>query len=108
MKPTDFDTLSNMIYVGIAAAGGAARYLSRYISSGKFKVRYFVAHMAVSAFSGYMFAGFGLFLGFETANALSLFAGMGGFLSTHALAVIEEYFLLNVIPGAKKENKDKK
>jgi len=90
----DADALSQIIYVGLAAAGGTARYLFQYIETGQFKFALLMAHVAVSAFSGYMFAEFAIYTGIKESG-LFLFAGIGGFLGTKALEIVESYLKMD-------------
>lgn len=76
------------VYVAVAAAGGIARYLQKYLEEGKFGFRHLIAHTIVSAFSGYMFGEFGLWLGMGE-RALFLLVGIGGYMGTESLKVIE-------------------
>jgi hypothetical protein len=77
-----------LIYVFIEAVGGVARYLQKYLEEGEFNIRHFFAHLFVSAFSGYMFGEFGLWVGLGD-GALFLLVGMGGYMGTETLKLIE-------------------
>lgn len=103
----DVDTLTQVVYVGLAAAGGIARYLFSYIETGKFVFTIFCAHIFVSAFSGYMFAEFAVFLGVKETG-LFLFAGIGGFMGTKALEIIEKYITTKSEKDFKADPPDKK
>lgn len=105
LKIFDAELVTNAIYVALAAFGGVARYLYSFIETGAFSVRLFLAHMLVSAFSGYMFAGFAVFLGVKE-TALFLFAGIGGFMGTKSLELIEERMKFKDINS--KESAEKK
>lgn len=94
----------------LAAIGGIARYLHIYMQTGNFKIGFFIAHVFISAFSGYMFAEFALFIGIKETG-LFLFAGIGGFLGTKALEVIENHIFSitnNDIKKAKEKDKTPK
>ena len=77
-----------LVYVTVAAVGGMARYLQKYLEEGDFRFRHMLAHLFVSAFSGYMFGEFGLWLGLEE-RSLFLLVGIGGYMGTESLKLIE-------------------
>ena len=72
------------VYVILAISGGVSRYLSQYLNTGVFNWGFFIANVAISSFSGYMFAKFSTLLGIQS-DASYIFAGVGGFLGTKAL-----------------------
>ncbi len=76
------------VYVTIAAMGGLARYLQKYLTDGEFRWKRLLAEMMVSSFSGYMFWQFALFVGM-TAPIVPLLVGMGGYMGAEALKFIE-------------------
>jgi hypothetical protein len=78
------------IYVAVAAIGGLARYLQKYLEDGKFSFSHLFAHLIVSAFSGYMFGEFGLWLGLGDSS-LFLLVGMGGYMGTESLKLVETF-----------------
>lgn len=82
---------TEMIYVAMAAVGGIARYLQSYLYEGDFAWQHFIAHIIVSAFSGYMFYQFAInILGLST-NVIPIIAGMGGWMGVEALKTIETF-----------------
>lgn len=99
----DIDTVTQIVYVALAAAGGMTRYLYSYIETGRFKFAIFCAHVFVSAFSGFMFAEFGTFMGVKETG-LFLFAGIGGFMGTKALELIEKKIVTDYETETKKKN----
>jgi hypothetical protein len=77
------------LYVVVAAVGGTARYLQHYLNEGNFTFRHFVAHIFVSAFSGYMFFSFAInILGFDE-KSMAIVAGLGGWLGVEAMKMME-------------------
>lgn len=80
-----------VVYVSVAAAGGLARYLQVYLSSGEFSWRKLVAHLSVSAFSGYMFFKFGLDIVGMPESVAAVVAGMGGWMGADAMKLLETW-----------------
>jgi fluoride ion exporter CrcB/FEX len=79
-----------IMYVVTASIGGVAKYMHEYIKSKKFSIQMLLANIFVSAFSGYMFASFAVFLGMEQTVAYSM-GGLGGFMGVRALDFIEDF-----------------
>ena len=75
------------LYTGLAATGGAANYLHKYIHGAKFKLGLFFASMAISGFSGLMFAYFATSLALPP-SMVYVFSGMGGFMGHSALELL--------------------
>lgn len=86
-----FDLLKHIpieiVFVTLAAIGGVARYLSRFLDGEKFSLSMLVANLFVSGFSGLMFALFGRSMGMSVEVQWVL-SGVGGFMSTEALKYI--------------------
>lgn len=83
---------TEVVYVTIAAVGGIARYLQRYLNEGTFIWQHFVAHIFVSSFSGYMFYQFSVNILGLPDSTLAIFAGLGGWMGVEALKMIESFF----------------
>ena len=80
-----------VIYVSVAAVGGLTRYLQIYLSSGEFSYRKLIAHMTISAFSGYMFFLFGLNIVGVPESAAAIVAGVGGWMGADAMKALEAW-----------------
>lgn len=80
---------TEVVYVAIAAAGGIARYLQRYLNEGTFIWQHFIAHVFVSSFSGYMFYQFSVNILSLPEGTVAVFAGLGGWMGVEALKMIE-------------------
>jgi len=78
-------------YVSVAATGGLARYLQIYLSGGEFSPKKLFAHLAVSAFSGYMFFQFGMNIVGMPEQSSAIIAGMGGWLGADAMKLLENW-----------------
>ncbi len=76
-------------YVAIAAFGGITRYLQFYLNEGAFAWRHFIAHIIVSAFSGYMFYQFGSNVIGLPDNTIAVVAGLGGWMGVESLKFLE-------------------
>lgn len=92
-------------YILLAAAGGVARYLSRFLITGKFRWAILVAHVFISAFSGLMFAELAMspWVNVESPHLIAVFAGIGGFMGTKALEYMEEQLVSHFPPLPPKE-----
>lgn len=73
--------------IAAAIIGGAARYLEGYQTDGVFNWRKFLAHLVVSAFTGWTFARFMIFLG-VTPDIAGVMAGIGGWLGPKAIEFV--------------------
>lgn len=80
---------TEILYVTIAAAGGTARYLNIYLKEGDFTLRHFVAHVFISAFSGYMFYQAALNLFGMPEGSIAIVSGLGGWMGVEALKWLE-------------------
>lgn len=99
MEPTPppepfFQTVAELLWLGLAMVGGVARSLDKYVQGGVFPgVGMLFAQAAVSGFSGYMVAQVILRLSPEWAL---VGAGIGGYLGTQGLewvtAILKERF----------------
>lgn len=78
-----------VIYGGIATAGGIARYLLSYTQGHKFSLRIFIASAFVAGFSGYMFALLGISLSLPEAFVFMM-AGVGGFAGEQTMKLLIE------------------
>lgn len=78
-----------ILYVSIAAVGGVARYLNLYLMEGQFAWKHFIAHILVSAFSGFMFYQFAVEILGLPNGAMALVSGMGGWMGVEALKMVE-------------------
>lgn len=86
---------TELFYIGLAIAGGVAKYLSSYKEKhGKFAWGALVVASVISGFSGYMFALFASSLQLPE-QIVFMFAGMGGFLGEYGLRFLGEYVLEN-------------
>ena len=80
---------TEVIYVAIAAAGGTARYLHVYLNEGKFAWRHFIAHIFISAFSGYMFYQAAVNILGLPESSVAIISGLGGWMGVEALKMLE-------------------
>lgn len=83
------DLPTEIVYVALAAIGGLARYLSRFINGEKFSISMLLANFIISGFSGLMFSLFGKSLGLSS-EFLYVLSGVGGFMSTEALKFLAQ------------------
>ena len=83
-----FQFSAELAWIGLAIAGGVARYLDTYLRSGNApKIGLLFAHALVSGFSGYMVAQVALRVQPEWALVA---AGVGGYLGTQGMDFISE------------------
>lgn len=78
------------MYAGLAAAGGAANYLNKYSNGARFRVGLFFSSMALSGFSGLMFAYVGISMSLPQPM-LYVFSGIGGFMGHSALEFLSQF-----------------
>lgn len=78
-----------VVYVAVAAAGGGARYLQKYLEEGKFGWSHLLVHLIVSAFSGYMFYQCAVNVLNVPETVVPVLAGMGGWMGVESLKVVE-------------------
>lgn len=87
------DDLKNIpleiIYVSLAALGGVARYLQKYLDEGKFGWQHLIVHIVISAFSGFMFYQFAENVLHISPSMVPVLAGMGGWMGVESLKVVE-------------------
>jgi len=78
-----------LLYVTLAAFGGITRYLQIYLNEGAFAWRHFIAHVIISAFSGYMFYQFGVNVVGLPETTIAVIAGLGGWMGVESLKFLE-------------------
>lgn len=80
---------TEVLYVVVAAIGGMARYLQHYLNEGQFSFRHLMAHLFISAFSGYMFYHCATDILGLPETTIAIFAGIGGWMGVEALKMVE-------------------
>lgn len=78
-----------LIYGGIATAGGIARYLLSYTQGQRFSFNIFIASAFVAGFSGYMFALLGQSMSLPDSFVFMM-AGVGGFAGEQTMKLLIE------------------
>ena len=84
-----FKIPAEVAYVAVAAIGGTARYLQKYIAEGDFAWKHYMAHVFVSSFSGYMFYQFAVNIFNFPEQSVAIVAGIGGWMGVESLKTVE-------------------